>query len=196
MLTALARGTATSEQLSLYGLDRTGKAVVSAAAGREAMKQVFREAKRKMYIDIPGNGILVAVPVKSVGGGSTLAYMTDGNVPSGGVPDMNFDYELIIIILNEGFADMVMDAARPAGAAGGTILHARGTGAAGTEKFFGVSLGTEKDVIYIVAGAKEKAAIMQAVSREAGTGTRAGAICFSLPVSAVAGLRRLEDEDE
>ncbi|MCD8151254.1 MAG: P-II family nitrogen regulator [Clostridiales bacterium] len=194
VMTNLARGTATAEHLSLYGLDRTGKAIISAAAGYDVMKQIFRAAKRRMFIDIPGNGIIMAVPIKSVGGGSTLAYMTDGKVSSEGVPDMNFEYELIIVILNEGYSDMVMDAARAAGAAGGTVLHAKGTAAAGTEKFFGVSLGTEKDVIYIVSNAREKAAIMKAVTGNAGTGTKAGAICFSLPVSSVAGLRRLDDD--
>lgn len=107
---------------------------------------------------------------------------------------MNFDYELIVVILNEGYSDMVMDAARSAGAGGGTILHAKGTGAIGTEKFFGVSLANEKDVIYIVAGGREKAAIMNAINQDAGPATKAGAISFSLPVSDVAGLRRLDEE--
>ena len=107
---------------------------------------------------------------------------------------MNFDYELIVVILNEGHSDMVMDAARSAGAGGGTVLHAKGTGAIGAERFFGVSLANEKDVIYIVAGSREKAAIMNAINRDAGPSTKAGAISFSLPVSDVAGLRKLDDE--
>lgn len=195
VLTNLGEGTATREQLSLYGLDRTEKAVVSAVAGAEAKKQVFKAAKRKLSIDIPGNGILMAVPVKSVGGGRTLTYLTDSKVPNGGVPDMKFEYELIVAILNEGYADRVMDAARAAGAAGGTVLHARGTGAGETERFFSVSLAEEKDVIYIVSTGKEKAAIMRAISSQAGPETKAGAICFSLPVSSVAGLRRLDDDE-
>ncbi len=195
VLTKLGEGTATRQQLSLYGLDRTEKAVVSAVAGAEARKQVFKAAKRKLSIDIPGNGILMAVPVKSVGGGRTLTYLTDSKVPNGGVPDMKFEYELIVAILNEGYADMVMDAARSAGAAGGTVLHARGTGAGETERFFSVSLAEEKDVIYIVSTGKEKAAIMRAISSQAGPETKAGAICFSLPVSSVAGLRRLDDDE-
>ena len=107
---------------------------------------------------------------------------------------MHFEHELIVVILNEGHSDMVMDAARGAGAGGGTVLHAKGTGGIGTEKFFGVSLADEKDVIYIVASGKEKAAIMNAINKEAGPSTKAGAISFSLPVSDVAGLRRLYDE--
>ena len=49
-------------------------------------------------------------------------------------PDMQFEHELIIVILNEGYSDMVVDAARSAGAAGGTVLHAKGTGKTKTGK--------------------------------------------------------------
>lgn len=51
------------------------------------------------------------------------------------------------------------------------------------------SLADEKDMVYIIAYADEKAAIMRAINENAGPGTKAGAICFSLPVSSVAGLR-------
>ena len=179
--TMMGRGTATPQQLALYGLSRTEKAVTGAVVGTAT--------------DIPGNGLMLAVPLKSVSSGRTLAYLTDGGkAATGGVPTMNFDYELIVVILNEGHSDMVMDAARSAGAGGGTVLHAKGTGAIGTEKFFGVTLANEKDVIYIVASGKEKAAIMNAINKDAGPSTPAGAISFSLPVSDVAGLRRLDDE--
>ena len=102
---------------------------------------------------------------------------------------MTFSHELIIAILNEGQSDFVMDAARSAGATGGTVLHAKGTGAGLAQKFFGVTLADEKDVVYIVARSGEKAAIMKAIKETAGPGTPAGAICFSLPISSVAGLR-------
>ena len=102
---------------------------------------------------------------------------------------MEFEHELIVVILNEGFSDFVMDAARSAGAGGGTVLHAKGTGSKRAEKFFGVSLADEKDMVYIVAHRDEKAPIMRAISQQAGPGTKAGAICFSLPVSSVVGLR-------
>ena len=176
--TMMGRGTATPQQLALYGLSRTEKAVTGAVVGTDTMKQLFRTAKRKLFIDIPGNGLMLAVPLKSVSSGRTLAYLTDSGkaATGGGVPTMNFEYELIVVILNEGHSDMVMDAARSAGAGGGTVLHAKGTGAIGTEKFFGVTLANEKDVIYIVASGKEKAAIMNAINKDAGPSTPAGAI--------------------
>ena len=46
---------------------------------------------------------------------------------------------------------------RAAGAAGGTVLHAKGTGGTRGEKFFSVSLADEKDMIYIIAHKDEKA---------------------------------------
>ena len=106
---------------------------------------------------------------------------------------MDFSHELIMAIMNEGYSDTVMDAARSAGAGGGTVLHAKGTGSTRGEKFFGVSLADEKDMVYIIAHADEKAAIMRAISEKAGPGTKAGAICFSLPISSVAGLRAREE---
>ncbi len=194
VLTMLGKGTATTEHLSMYGLENTEKAVICAMTDAASAKALFKAAKRKLFIDIPGNGIMMSVPVKSIGGGKTLAYLTNGKTPEGAGPEMSFAHELIVVILNEGYSDAVMDAARSAGAGGGTVLHAKGTGVNRSEKFLGVSLAHEKDVVYIVAGAREKSAIMQAISRDAGTNTKAGAICFSLPVSEVAGLRRLDDE--
>lgn len=194
VLTNLGKGTATSEHLSLYDLVETEKAVISTVASDASVKQLIRTAKRKLFIDIPGNGVMMVIPMKSIGGGKSLAYLTDGQTLGGATPDMNFENELIIVILNEGYSDMVMDAARDAGATGGTVLHAKGTGRARTEKFFGVSLAEEKDMIYILASAKKKTSIMKAISQDCGTETKAGAICFSLPVSEVAGIRKLDDE--
>ena len=188
ILSMPGRGTATSEHLAIYGLDATEKYVISAVGNRSEVEGLIKSAKRKLFIDIPGNGVMLTVPLKSVAGGKTLAYLTDEQ-KTGGAPRMDFEHELIIVILNEGYSDFVMDAARAAGAGGGTVLHAKGTGSKRGEKFFGVSLADEKDMVYIIAYADEKAAIMRAINENAGPGTKAGAICFSLPVSSVAGLR-------
>ena len=192
ILSMPGRGTATSEHLAIYGLDATEKYVISAVGNRSEVEGLIKSAKRKLFIDIPGNGVMLTVPLKSVAGGKTLAYLTDEQ-KTGGAPRMDFEHELIIVILNEGYSDFVMDAARAAGAGGGTVLHAKGTGGTRGEKFFSVSLADEKDMIYIIAHKDEKAAIMRSINEQAGPGSRAGAICFSLPISSVAGLRARED---
>ena len=180
ILSMPARGTATSDHLAIYGLDATEKCVIAAVGSAQEADSLIRSAKRKLFIDIPGNGVMLTVPLKSVAGGKTLSYLTD-DLKAGGAPNMNFEHELITVILNEGYSDFVMDAARAAGAGGGTVLHAKGTGGTRGEKFFSVSL------------ADEKAAIMRSINEQAGPGTKAGAICFSLPISSVAGLRAREE---
>ena len=118
----LCQGTATVEHLSLYGLVPTEKALLCTVADGEQTQRLMRAAKLRMFVDIPGNGIMLSVPIKSVGGGRTMAYLTDNMTPGGGKPKMEFSHELIYVILNEGHSDEVMHAARSAGATGGTVM--------------------------------------------------------------------------
>ena len=194
-LSLLAKGTATTEHLSLHGLAPTEYALILTVADGENTRKFMRTARLRMFIDIPGNGIMMSVPLKSVGGGRTMAYLTDNMNMNNDKPSMDFSHELICVILNEGCSDMVMAAARPAGATGGTVLAGKGTGAREAEKFLGISLASEKDVVMIVAEKAKKSAIMKAIMEKAGPGTDAAAICFSLPVTAVEGLRRIDPED-
>ncbi|MBQ7845804.1 MAG: P-II family nitrogen regulator [Clostridia bacterium] len=195
-LTVLCQGTATMEHLSLYGLVPTEKALLSTVADGETTQRLMRAAKLRMFVDIPGNGIMLSVPIKSVGGGRTMAYLMDNKTPTGGKPKMEFSHELIYVILNEGHSDEVMHAARSAGATGGTVMVGKGTGSKETGQFLGISLASEKDVVLIVSEAAKKAGIMKAIVEQAGPQTPAGAICFSLPVTQVAGLRQVEPEEQ
>lgn len=61
------------------------------------------------------------------------------------------------------------------------------------EKFMGVSLAAEKEIIFIVAKKEQKNDIMKAVMEQAGLQSKAKSIVFSLPVTDTAGLRLLED---
>lgn len=186
VLSMKGAGTATESMRSVLGLDSNEKRVVMVVANEERTKSLILEQKRRLYIDAPGNGIVISVPVKSVGGGNTLANL--GGKSKMKAPELNFDFELVLAIANEGHTDTVMDAARSAGAGGGTVIHAKGTGGTNAEKFFKVSIAQEKEIILIVAKASEKAKIMQSIIENAGTHTDAGAIVFSLPVSDVAGF--------
>ena len=103
-------------------------------------------------------------------------------------------YDLLLVIANQGYTGSIMDAARAAGAGGGTVIHAKGTGMEGAEKFLGISLAAEKEMIYIVVHRDKRNEIMSAIMRDAGMASKAKSICFTLPVSATAGLRLLEDD--
>lgn len=194
VLTLLGRGTATSEQLAIHGLVASEKAVIISVADGEKTSQLIKSAKRKLFIDIPGNGIMMAVPLKSIGGGKTLAYLTNNSAPTGNTPNGSFDHELVVVVLNQSYMDDVMSAARAGGAMGGTVLHAKGSSAKAAEKFLGVSLANEKEVILIAARTEHKAGIMKSIMEKTGPDTPAGAITFSLPISSVAGLRELDSD--
>lgn len=188
----IGRGTATKNMLDLLGLSAREYHIIMTVADRERTAALIDEARRQLYIDAPGHGIIAATPIKSVGGGKTLSHLNGGK-PAEGAPEINYNYEIILAIANEGYTDAVMDAAREAGARGGTVLHGKGTGSKDAAKFFGVSIATEKEVIMIVARSSEKAAIMKSIINKAGNGTDAGAVVMSLPVSAVAGFGLLDN---
>ena len=117
-----------------------------------------------------------------------MAFLNGNQQPAKYTPELNYSYELIVAIANEGRTDQVMNAARAAGAAGGTVLHGKGTGSENAEKFYNVSIASEKEVILIVAKAEQKAGIMKAILEKAGPASEAGTIAFSLPTSEVAGF--------
>ena len=187
------RGTAQKSVLELLGLRSHDYHVLMTVADKTRTKTFMEEARRQLYIDAPGHGIIVASPINSIGGRKTLSYLKKDQKDDT-KPKIIYKHEIILAIANEGYTDNVMDAARAAGARGGTVLHGKGTGSKDAEKFFNVSIASEKEVVMIVAKAEEKEAIMKSIVTEAGIGTEAGAVCLSLPVSAIAGFGLLEQE--
>lgn len=197
-LIALGHGTAPSEMLGLLGLSESEKAVLFTVVTGEIFKKLKRELEHKLRIDVPGTGIVFTVPMSSIGGKRELLFLTDGQNYEKGEESAMKDtvHELLVAISNQGYSEQVMDAARSAGAEGGTIIHAQGTGMEKAEKFLGISLASEKDITFIVSKTEKKNAIMQAIMKDAGIETKAKAIVFSLPVTETAGLRIIEDPEE
>lgn len=190
----MGKGTAQKSMLELLGMENNEKRIAISMCNRDKTRELIKAEKRRMYLDAPGFGIAAAVPIKSIGGGRTVEYLRKEENGGKYKPELNPDYELVTVIANEGRADMVMDAARNAGARGGTVIHGKGTGDSGRDDFMNVSIAREKEVILIVAEKEKKTGIMQAIIKEAGTGTEANAIVFSMPVTEVAGFGLLGEE--
>lgn len=98
-------------------------------------------------------------------------------------------FEVIIALVNAGFAGVAMDAARECGARGGTILHARGTGTKEMEKKYGIIITPEKEMLMILVNETIKDDVLQAIYKSAGLGSDGQGIAFSLPVDDVVGLK-------
>ena len=194
VLSALGQGTAATEVLDYLGLEATEKAVLLLSAPRSG--RLVRRAARELWLDVPGRGILMAVPISSVGGARARDYLLSWQAEEDDDMDRDITHELIVVIANRGHTDQVMDAARSAGAAGGTTIHAKGTGTELARKFLGVSLAAEKEIVFILAKEADRKPIMKAVMTQAGMSTRAQAVAFSLPVTDLAGLRLLEEDGE
>ncbi len=101
---------------------------------------------------------------------------------------MENKYEAILCIVNSGFSEDVMEAARTAGARGGTVIHGRGTASAEAEKLFGISIQPEKEIVIIIATSDIRDDILHAVYQKVGLNSPGQGIAFTLPVSNVAGL--------
>ena len=194
----LGSGTASSDILDYFGLDGSDKSVLFHIITDTKWKEVKRQLRLKMSIDIPGIGISFLVPLSSIGGIKALNYLTAQQDFVKGEESTLKDtkYELLVTIANQGHTELIMDAARKVHAAGGTVIHAKGTGTHLAEKFMGVTLVPEKEMIFIVVRKSQKNAIMKAIMDEAGTGTKAGAIVFSLPVTDTAGMRMMEEIED
>ena len=98
-------------------------------------------------------------------------------------------HEVVVVIVNEGHSDKVMDAARDAGARGGTIAHARGRGTKDIEKKYGIVITPQKEMLYILVNEKIRDAVMSAVNKAAGLDTLGQGIVFSLPVDNISGIK-------
>ena len=191
--TTLCRGTAGKNLLSMLGLQMTEKLMFSAMLPRPSSHRILRKLVSQMGLNRPGQGIAYTLPATSIGGASARALLLSGQKEMEEVEDMpqTFLYELLIAIVNRGHSDSVMDAAREAGAFGGTIFHARGTRPEDQTRFFGVSIADEKEMLMILTTSAQKAEIMRSIMDKAGMNSPAHTVMFSLPVESVAGLRSL-----
>lgn len=99
-----------------------------------------------------------------------------------------FNHEVIFCIVNAGFSEAVMEAAKEAGARGGTILNARGTANKQAESLFHIAIQPEKEIVMILVAANIKDAVLHALYKKAGLDTMGQGIAFSLPVDNVVGL--------
>lgn len=195
MFVTLGSGTAANEILDYLGLENTEKAVIFSVQEESAWQKIKKQLQQKLKIDAPGGGIAFTIPLSSIGGKKTLQFLLEGQNYQKEEESTLKDtvHELIVVIADQGNIELIMDAARGAGAYGGTVIHAKGTGMEQAEKFMGVSLAAEKEMIFIVTRKEQKNEIMRAIMEKAGLNSRAKSIVFSLPVTDTAGLRLIED---
>ena len=187
----MGRGTASNSIIQLLGLGDTSKEIVLvvaeqliAAAVIDAIKSAVADKKHFGVVfsvavpsffrsgDINGNGGTNEAAVfprpqnpgeaDNAGDTNTQKNRITGDDNMADAANTNA-YEMINIIVNKGYAEDAMAAARKAGAGGGTILSARGTAKEGDEKFFGMEIVPEKEMLMILVPSDKKEAVLDAV---------------------------------
>ncbi len=193
----LGSGTASSRILSYFGLDETAKELVWTLSPCRRVRAVFQEAKTQLKLQKPGGGILFSVPLSAISGQIPPVLIKPEYSKEDESMDENLNgsqkkgkaYELILTIANRGFTDRIMEAARNAGAKGGTAISARRVGYEDGENPFGFTLQPEKEIVAILIPREDKLPVMRAINREAGLKTECRGILFSVPVDDILGLQ-------
>ena len=195
---SLGHGTASQGLMRMLALNETEKMVCMTVVTGRKWLEVKKAMTVRLRIEAPGVGIAYVMPLSAMGGKRELMFLTDGQDYRKGEESTlkGTEQELLIVVANQGCSEMVMDAAREVGVRGGTVIHARGTGQEKAERFLGISLASEKDVVMIVTAIEHKTEMMQKIIHEAGPGTPAGAIVFSVPVTDTAGMTLRPQSEE
>lgn len=189
-------GSADSAMLDYLGLGDNKKITAISFVSNDKVMSLYDVFNKKLSLTEAGKGIAFTVPLS---GASKTAFVLNGTTfETEEKKEMSESkYELIITIVNRGGFDAVKEAAKAAGARGGTLLHGLGMGGEEAAKFLGISIQPEKDVVLIVVGKEDREQVMQNILNTAGILTENRGICFSIPVDSALGLAnknvRIED---
>lgn len=186
-------GTASREVLDMLGLDSGDKNILLSVLPKPFADEMLVRLRRALRLGAAGSGVACTIPLS--GGNSRVIQMLSTineerrAAQTRRTPEMEANaYQMVIAVVNQGYSEDVMAAARPAGATGGTVLHSRRVGSEETLAFWGVSVQAEKELVAILCRQEEKTAVMQAIADKCGMRSEAQGIVLSVPVESVVGL--------
>lgn len=188
-----ASGTARTAVLDYLGLGESAKQVIISLIPESAEKAILDGIQKEMELYLVGKGICFTLPltgVSSIVANGLLkgALQDKSNGREGRMTAETRKYDLIVAAVESGYADEAMNAAREAGAAGGTLIKAMTLNNRKAEQLIGVTLQQETEILIILTKCEGKLPIMRAIQETAGLKTDAGGVLFSLPVDNLIGV--------
>ena len=189
-----AQGTATSDVMDMLGLDGVDKNILMSMMPKLFADEMLKKLRKKLHLGMPNTGI--AFTVYMSGGSGHLVQLIENLEPeeTGKFLERNDadmtenEYSMIMAIVNQGYSEDVMNAARPKGASGGTVFHSRRIGSQEAMKFWKISVQEEREVVIILATKEDKLAIMKEIGQKCGMQSKAQGVVMSLPVDGIVGL--------
>ncbi len=187
-----AEGTASSEIMDMLGLGSVDKCVLITTIPKEMGSQMLKKLHSELKLDTVNSGIAFTI---SLTGASNLvlkmlAQAIEENVNSvkGENVMTESNYVLINAIVKRGFSGEVMNAARAAGARGGTVMHSRCIANENVVGPLGYDVQDETEIVLIIAPSENKVQIMKAITETCGVHSEANGIVMSLPIDTVMGI--------
>ena len=190
-LQSAGRGTAASHLLDTLGFGTAERDILLSIAPKDTLRQLMYYLKDEDRSELEAKGIAFTMDVSGLGAilAVTLSRIEAMDAERGEmIMEQDNRHHLILVAVNQGYTDAVMDTARAAGARGGTVVRARWVGAGEIEQFIGITLQAEKEILAIVATGKERSRIMEEINRIHGLKSSAQAVVISLPIDHTARL--------
>lgn len=185
------RGTASSELLDILGIGTPERDVLFSLATERSAAHLFHSLSDGLGANTHARGIICSLPLSAVNGllWAALNHLETLETENGGnAMESVTRYSLIMVLVNPGYTDDVMATAKEAGARGGTVLRARWTGDDAVHDIMGITVQAEREMLFIVAPNRDRAAIMEAINARHGLKGQPQAIVCSLPVEHTARL--------
>lgn len=179
------RGTAPTEMMDLLGLGSSEKDILASFGPESAVNAVVDEFTGNLGSG-RGKGIMMLFSPSAFS--RLLAVMLTMEKPDTPARKESVSmknehqHSLILVAVNQGYTDQVMQTARRAGATGGTIVRARLAGADSGELFRGITLQAEKEIVAILAPDSIREHVMEDVNSAYGMRTEAQGVLCALPV--------------
>lgn len=189
-----AEGTASSDIMDMLGLGSIDKCVLVSMVPKHLSGIILDKLHSELQLDSVNSGIAFTIPLN--GANNLILRMltrnTEENVYSSDGKDENSMTEskhvLVAAIVNRGFSGDVMEAAKSAGAKGGTVINSRRIGNEEVTGFWGLSVQEEKEIVMILTPVEDKLNIMRSISEKCGMNSDAKGIVMSMPIDSVMGI--------
>lgn len=183
-----ARQMAKKNWQAVLGLGESTKDLILMIVETSSKDKIVSEIKNACSNEKKNFGELFVIGISSfikTSDNSENQNISEENLEKG---ETKMAHELISVIVNKGYADDAMAAARSAGAGGGTVINARGTAREDDEQFFGVHIVPEKEMLIILVESEKKQAVLDAVRNLKCLSSAGSGVAFTAPVTEFAVL--------
>lgn len=179
----VGQGTASSEMMDILGLASNDKDIVLSYAPRRTVAALASEFTKDLNSGMGYNGLMMLLSTSAINqvAAELLLLQAGESGTEGEESAMKSEYghSLILVTVNQGYTDGVMQTAKRAGATGGTVIRAR---LAGAEQIAAMQVQEEKEIIAILAADSVRNQIMEEVNREFGLRSDAKGVVCAMPV--------------